>query len=65
MDFNGLCKRCSACPEGGARACIMDGAKGEPDKFIFTNTHVTKIVWECFKDGSLAVDKVTSLSLVY
>ena len=46
-------------PEGGARACIMDGAKGEPDKFIFTNTHVTKIVWECFKDGSLAVDKVT------
>ena len=46
-------------PEGGARACIMDGAKGEPDKFIFTNTHVTKTVWECFKDGSLAVDKVT------
>ena len=34
----------------------MSSDEGSPDQFIFTETSVTKNVWECFQDGTLAED---------
>ena len=36
----------------------MSSDEGSPDQFIFTETSVTKNVWECFQDGTLAEDLV-------
>jgi len=46
--------------DGSCRGCFMEGDSGSPDVFIFTETQVTKIVWECHpEDGSLCSDEVT------
>jgi hypothetical protein len=45
-------------PSGQPRGCFMTSDAGSPDQFIFTENSVTKNVWECFQDGSLAVDLV-------
>ena len=34
----------------------MSSDAGSPDIFFFTETSVTKNVWECFQNGDLAVD---------
>ena len=46
-------------PEGQARGCWKSGDDGSPDQYIFTESSVTKKVWECHQDGTLAVDLVT------
>lgn len=46
-------------PEGQARGCWKSGDQGSPDQYIFTESSVTKKVWECHQDGTLAVDLVT------
>lgn len=46
-------------PEGQARGCWKSGDDGSPDQYIFTESSVTKKVWECHQDGDLAVDLVT------
>ena len=43
-------------PVGQARGCFLSSDEGSPDQFIFTETSVTKNVWECFQDGTLAED---------
>ena len=46
-------------PEGQARGCWKSGDQGSPDQYIFTESSVTKKVWECHQDGTLAVNLVT------
>ena len=46
-------------PDNQARGCWKSGDEGSPDLYIFTQTLVTKKVWECDQDGKLAVDLVT------
>ena len=46
-------------PDNQARGCWKSGDEGSPDLYIFTETSVTKKVWECDQDGKLAVDLVT------
>ena len=46
-------------PEGQARGCWKSGDDGSLDQYIFTESSVTKKVWECHQDGTLAVDLVT------
>ena len=43
-------------PADQARSCFMTNDAGSPDQLIVTENNVTKKVWECFQDGSLAVD---------
>jgi|TARA_B110000240_G_scaffold135738_1_gene150527 hypothetical protein len=43
-------------PSGQARGCFMSSDAGSPDTFLFTETSVTKNVWECFQNGDLATD---------
>ena len=43
-------------PADQARGCFMTNDAGSPDQLIVTENNVTKKVWECFQDGSLAVD---------
>ena len=46
-------------PEGQARGCWKSGDQGSPDQYIFTESSVTKKVWECHQDRTLAVNLVT------
>ena len=43
-------------PADQARGCFMTNDAGSPDQLIVTENNATKKVWECFQDGSLAVD---------
>jgi len=45
-------------PSSQPRGCFMTSDEGSPDQFIFTENSVTKNVWECWQDGSLATDLV-------
>ena len=40
-------------PDNQPRGCWKSGDQGSPDQFIFTETSVTKKVWECNQDGTL------------
>ena len=52
-------------PVGQARGCFMNTDDGSPDTFIFTETSVTKNVWECFQNGDLAEDMVVYGPIAY
>tara|TARA_B110000091_G_scaffold195869_1_gene222847 strand:+ start:2615 stop:3277 length:663 start_codon:yes stop_codon:yes gene_type:complete len=52
-------------PVGQARGCFMNTDDGSPDTFIFTETTVTKNVWECFQNGDLAQDMVVYGPIAY
>ena len=41
-------------PDGQMRGCWKSGDEGSPDQYIFTETSVTKKVWECDQDGKFS-----------
>ena len=43
-------------PDDQARGCFMSTDSGSPDTIIFTETSVTKNVWECSSNGDLVSD---------
>tara|TARA_B100002052_G_scaffold268971_1_gene268008 strand:- start:1811 stop:3436 length:1626 start_codon:yes stop_codon:yes gene_type:complete len=41
-------------PDGQMRGCWKSGDEGSPDQYIFTQSSVTKKVWECDQDGKFS-----------